>query len=317
MKFFLSGWYGTGTENETALVERTPIKARCFSYWNAHPSALRHTPRVEEALHVCEEKKAIIMMDSGVFGLREEIRRAQNKKDYKAQQKLEDFKETMLEEYAKYVIQDGHLWDFYVTLDMARDAAKILEWHNRLEALGTRPTPVFHGDAPMKYMEIYRDKGYKRVCIGITQAQDTRLNKMRYLEKMFEFGAKYDIKYHGLAFTAIREMKRYPWDSVDSSTWSRLASMGCICIFDPSVEKMSLLHISVRDSNMENSFNMMSPEVKKDIRARIEKEGFDFDVLADSQLDRHIWNARAFQTMAEYATAYDKTKNVVWEGLLD
>jgi hypothetical protein len=68
---------------------------------------------------------------------------------------------------------------------------------------------------------------------------------------------------------------------------------------------------------MENSFNMMSPEVKKDIRARIEKEGFDFDVLADSQLDRHIWNARAFQTMAEYATAYDKTKNVVWEGLLD
>jgi hypothetical protein len=90
-------------------------------------------------------------------------------------------------------------------------------------------------------------------------------------------------------------MERYPWWSVDSTSWIQIASFGAILI-----PGFGTLHVSNTSPNRHEKgahFNNLSEYEQKHIAKMIKQEGFDLDYLKDHYLGRAAYNLKAFQSI--------------------
>lgn len=101
----------------------------------------------------------------------------------------------------------------------------------RMEELGVRPLPCFHAGEDERYLEWYIEN-YEYITLGGLVGASTDQLRM-WLDSVWE---KYlldgagnpKIKVHGFGMTSIPLMERYPWHSVDSSSWIQAASFGSV-----------------------------------------------------------------------------------------
>ena len=302
MDLFLAGYQASTTKRETFLIEEGGVTHRCISYANIEkiPGLPFFVKGIYQGYKVCVKKKVGIMMDSGVISYKtyaEYVRRTGKKVN------LPD-RDKWVEGYAAFCRKYGHLWDFYVTVDFRTNCAENLEIHGRLEKLGIRPTPVYHGDDELDYLRRYKDKGYDFICLGaIAQKKITGRDTSQYLDAVFNAGEKWGIKFHGLAVTTAWMVLNYPWQSCDSSSWSRVAGYGCIIRFDERTGRMDTLRVS--DRHVPASQDRMSLRTNKSAWQRLQKEledeGYDFGLLQTDHTWRHLYNARTMQKLAAAA----------------
>lgn len=300
VRIYCSGWQATTTERESRVIQSGYLKHRCFSFCNLEKlPGIGVIKGAQEAYKVCVENKIGIMMDSGVFSYR--TYKANYIKQGKPLTELPT-EEQFIDLYVAYCKQYSHLWDFYVTIDLEINAPKILHTHIKLEKLGLRPMPVFHGDDSVDYLKKYADKGYKLIGIGLARSERGQRDKLRNrFDTIFDEGAKLGLDFHGLALTSGWVMLGWPWWSVDSSSWSRTASLGCICRFDHVKHRMSVLHISEVPSTHKPSIMDLSTRQVEGIKKEIESEGFDYEELRKDFVARHIYNARTMSLLADLA----------------
>ena len=298
MNVYLAGWQSETLEREKRLLKAGVFTHRCFSFANVTeiPGFPWHLEGVEAGYKLCLKRGVGIMMDSGVFSLRT-YRRYLEKKG-KSTASMPD-EETFIRLYVDFCKKSAANWDFCVTVDFTKVSKKNFRVHERLEAMGIRPLPVFHGDDSVDWLRRYADKGYQYVCIGnVPKTRKGQPMTRRYLDNVFAAGARLGLEFHGLAMTSVWIMLGYPWKSVDSSSWARAAGYGCIMDWDGRTNRMSTIHVSDRGKSRINDNSAAMGRVREHVTAK----GYDFDLLREDHIYRHQYNASVMRDLGEFAT---------------
>lgn len=181
------------------------------------------------------KKRAVDMiMDSGAYSA------------WKSGAKI-DFKD-----YAGFLLDHASLLFAYINLDTIPgsatrrpdsrevEAAAKASYANqqRLKGMGLHPMPVFHQGESWKWLERMVDE--EEPYVGIATLKNLTSGEHQvWLDQVFNLitNRKGDpvIKTHGLGITNVNFMVRYPWYSVDSSTWQIIAGGGSIIVPSPYI----------------------------------------------------------------------------------
>lgn len=145
--------------------------------------------------------------------------------------------EINIEDYCNYIIankdilrvDDGDV--MASVLDGIGDPKRTWENQIRMEQLGAKPLPCFHYGEDPAYLEWYVER-YKYITIGGMVGR-TQQQLVSWLDTIWERylidrTGSARLKVHAFGITAFGIMERYPWHSVDSSSWIQSAAFGSI-----------------------------------------------------------------------------------------
>lgn len=156
-----------------------------YFYWRRHRPTLR----------MLRSLGAHIMLDSGA---------------YSAWRRGEVIN---VDDYIQYIKQSQI--GKYVVLDVVGDYEETRFNLRQMESQNLRPIPVFHINTPWSILEdLARD--YRLICIGGTVGK-SKEDRVNFFDELFERHP--ELFYHGLGMTMPDLMRKYPWVSVDSTTW--------------------------------------------------------------------------------------------------
>lgn len=144
-------------------------------------------------------------------------------------------------DYIEFIKQHVDVLEVYVNLDVIGDhredkriaAEKTFQNQKIMEDAGLSPLPVFHVGEPFEYLTYYVTK-YDYIGLG-GMVGVPKATLLPWLDECFE---KYicdirgipRIKVHGFGMTSFWAMFRYPWFSVDSTSWVKTGRMGSIYV---------------------------------------------------------------------------------------
>lgn len=178
------------------------------------------------------------MLDSGAFSLINQARKkrkaGQGKVDWSIY-KTDEFREYM-DAYAEFIKKYRTAIDYYVNIDAIGNPE--ITWENQMyleKEHGLKPIPVVHQGEPIKWVEKYLEAGYDYLAIGKIANQGPF---DEWCDRCFEVICNQEnrlplVKVHGFAITRYTWMVRWPWYSVDSTTWIKMAFNGQILM--PSI----------------------------------------------------------------------------------
>ncbi|MFA5355248.1 MAG: hypothetical protein WC302_00720 [Candidatus Paceibacterota bacterium] len=191
--------------------------------------------------------KMSLFLDSGAPSLYNELSRGGGTKgkavmgSFYEDRKFDDF--SFLESqqykdhkkrYVEFVKANEKYLDVYVNLDIIHNAEETWKNQLELEAAGIHPLPVFHLGSDLKWLRMLLDKGYKYIAMGglipdppsvICPALDKIWGEILTDKKGFP-----KVKVHGFGITSPKVLVRYPWFSVDSSSWLKIGVYGSILL---------------------------------------------------------------------------------------
>lgn len=119
-----------------------------------------------------------------------------------------------LGEYMRFIV-DNRIGK-YINLDVVGDPEQTYTNMKRMEAAGLSPVPVFHMGSDFKYLDRMVYEGYEYICLGGTVGAHTN-TKIEFMDKVFRDYP--DLFFHGLGINDKKLMDKYPWFSVDATTW--------------------------------------------------------------------------------------------------
>ena len=148
----------------------------------------------------------------------------------------------------------------------------------RLQELGIRPIPVYHGDASITWLHKYIDAGHKLIGLSKRYFIGNRNGLRRYYDQVFNITEKYGVSCHGFACTG-SEMWTYPWYSVDSTMIPKV-SMGNLLY--PTGNTLAKVFISERAT---------THQVDAALLEQIKKHGFSLKELSTNRTRRVSFNS--------------------------
>lgn len=203
-----------------------------------------------------------------------------------------------LKAYCRYIKENEDIIEVASVLDnigSANSAQGTYENQCAMEREGVIPLPCFHYGEDERYLEYYI-ANYEYITLGGMVPISTP-QLMLWLDRLWknyltDSNGKPKIKVHGFGLTSLPLMKRYPWYSVDSSTWVQWAANGMILV--PTLGQINVSEKSasrkVAGQHLDNIPDVQREAVIKEI------EGFGFDVerLRTEYIARWIYNVWAF-----------------------
>lgn len=193
-------------------------------------------------------------------------------------------------------IEDGVL--LASVLDGIGDPLKTWQNQQSMQRLGVTPLPCFHYGEDERYLEHYIAT-YPYITLGGMVPISTP-QLVIWLDRIWERylidgAGKPRLKVHGFGLTTIDLMGRYPWHSIDSSTWVQLSAFGGIIV--PGFGEQLKLYISDQSPSKKkyNQHIDSIPEYQREgIRKQLEAEGFDLRRLQEYYLARWAYNCWGF-----------------------
>ena len=143
------------------------------------------------------------------------------------------FKHIKLQDYIKFLDRfksKSFKGEFFRCFNLdSHDLKESMANQKKLEALGYNPIPVYHyseyaSDSRDLLDDMVRDYDY----IGIGGVAGMMLNekqKKAYLDYVF-YRTQDKVKVHGLGMSSIKPVERYPFYTIDSSTWLQWQKFG-------------------------------------------------------------------------------------------
>jgi len=169
----------------------------------------------------------------------------------------------------------------------------LVTWQNQqtMEQMGVRPLPCFHYGDDERYLEWYL-QNYTYITLG-GMVGKSREALTQWLDRLW---AKYLLdgtgnpkcKIHAFGITSKAIMERYPWHSVDSSSWVQAAGYGFLWV--PGHRNITLSEKSgTRKQAWKHLFNISSTE-QEYILKMFESQGFNAERLATVYQSRAAYN---------------------------
>jgi hypothetical protein len=170
-------------------------------------------------------------------------------------------------------------------------------WRNQveMERRGVRPLPCFHYGEPEALLQHYI-KNYEYITLGGMVPISTPQLKL-WLDRLFkdyicdEHG-KPIVKVHGFGLTSLPLMERYPWYSVDSSTWVQWAANGMILL--PGFGQLNISANSSSRKILGQHFDNYTDVERVAIAKRIQAFGIDPERLRVDYIARWAFNLWSF-----------------------
>jgi hypothetical protein len=139
-----------------------------------------------------------------------------------------------LDEYADFVKKYSDGIDLFANVDAIPNPK--LTWRNQKyleDQHGVTPVPVIHYGTDPKWLKRYIKAGYKTIAFGGLVGSMNERGCRDWLDTCFGIVCDTDdntpcVDVHGFGVAKVEFFHRYPWYSVDSSSWLRLAAFGSI-----------------------------------------------------------------------------------------
>lgn len=176
-------------------------------------------------------------------------------------------------------------------------------WQNQLymEQQGATPLPCFHFGEDERYLEWYIQR-YPYITLGgmvRTSAEDVMqwLDRMWSPKYLLDGSGRPRLKVHAFGVTTVSLMERYPWHSVDSSSWIQAASFGSIYTVEHGPISVSV-HSPSRQE-MGRHLTTLSRIEREQVERELLAEGFTHERLSE------IYQSRAAFNMLGYCKLND------------
>lgn len=270
MKTYFAG--NTGVKRRELLLTRKRCP-RLFSYHfmctNFYNSA--------EMMKISQKNKIDLFLDSGAFSA------------------WTQGIEINIQEYIDFIKKHEKSLTVYANLDVIaqgkhaqpnRETAELtLKNQKIMEKAGLNPLPCFHFGEPFEFLEYYIEN-YDYLAMGVAGNSGTKL--IPWLDECF---SRYicdpdglpKIKVHGFAVTSVKLMVRYPWFSVDSTSWVVTGRNGSIYvpryragkwIYDETSWKVAVSFRSPSMKELGQHIDTMSPHKRRIVEEYIHSKGF-------------------------------------------
>jgi len=136
-----------------------------------------------------------------------------------------------IDNYMSYIKLHMDKIEVYANLDVIGDVEQTWKNQEIMEDAGFTPLPVFHLEDPFPEYLI-RCLNYKYFCLG-GMAGETEKARIKFFKKSWELICDTPLnlpkcKVHGFGLNAPSLVQRFPWYSVDSSSWVYYARLGII-----------------------------------------------------------------------------------------
>lgn len=197
--------------------------------------------------------------------------------------------------YCRYVQENIDIIDVASVLDSIGDPQGTYENQCTMERLGVRPLPCFHYGEDERYLEYYI-KNYEYITLGGMVPISTPQLKYwldRLWEKYLTDGSgRPRLKVHGFGLTTLTLMERYPWYSVDSSSWVQIAANGNVLL--PNYGMVSVSESSPARKQFNRHFDNIPDDQQAAVARMLEAPGFEVERLRKEYISRWTFNCWAF-----------------------
>lgn len=206
-----------------------------------------------------------------------------------------------LNKYCAYIKDKQDIIKFASVLDAIGDAQGTFANQIEMERQGVQPLPCFHYGEDTRYLDYYV-ANYEYVTIGGMVPISTP-QLLLWLDRIWEHhltdgAGRPLIKIHGFGLTAPSLMKRYPWYSVDSSSWVQAAANGLI-VLPWNGAKFAVSSNSSARHNHNQHLDTIPDDLRIALTKRIEEFGFSMERLQTQYMARWIFNCWAFKQLSE------------------
>lgn len=200
-----------------------------------------------------------------------------------------------LKAYCDYIKANADVIDFPSVLDGIGDPLLTYQNQCAMEAQGVSALPCFHWGEDERWLEHYV-ANYEYITLGGMVPHSTAENKI-WLDRIWskylcDSSGKPKLKVHGFGMTSIPLMTRYPWFSVDSSSWVQIAFRGAIIL--PEYGAVHLSSNSPARKEEGQHLDNMTPPIQARIKQIISDRGFDAERLATVYISRWVFNLQTF-----------------------
>ena len=231
--------------------------------------------------------------------------------------------EIPLKDYIAYCKRHKNEVDAYVNLDsipgengkmdhsqssIEKSAAKSYETLQLMKAEGLSPIPVFHQGERFEWLDKMLEDG--ETYVGISPYLRSHQNEIiEWADKCFsritDSQGRPLIQTHGFGVTASVLCRRYPWYSVDSTSWSVGGGYGSILVPRYNAGKPDYTQpplttkISARKIDQSRGFDGLSPALQDFVRQVASDYGIAMSELRNTFIGRWKFNIKFHRGMAE------------------
>lgn len=295
MKLYLAAVYTSNYGKKSLLYQRHTDKERRYR------DGVRH---ILESFHYVGKQKyaddmradgAKIFLDSGAYSA------------------FTKGTEIDLPNYCEYVKRNYDIIEsvdgtyLFSVLDGIGDPLKT--WRNQLamEERGVRPLPCFHYGEDERYLEWYLER-YDYITLGGMVPIETSQLYL-WLDRIFDRYLTDDagrpkLKVHGFGLSTIGIMERYPWFSVDSSSWVLIAANGGLWIPDLGTIMVSKNSPTAKEPG--RHLDNLTPPQREAVIKFIQDMGFDMERIQNDYLARWAFNCWSFTELNNRTNRADK-----------
>ena len=178
-----------------------------------------------------------------------------------------------------------------------------------MESLGVRPLPCFHYGEDERYLDYYA-ANYPYITLGgmvpISTPQLYHWLDRIWEKHLVDGTGRPKVKVHGFGLTTMALVERYPWYSVDSSSWAQVARTGGMMLYPEACVIYVSDHSPTRKVEGQHIDTLPAPQ-REALEERFRKMGVDTKRMRETYLSRWSYNIWAFGLLGElYNTADPK-----------
>lgn len=192
-----------------------------------------------------------------------------------------------IQEYIDFIKKHEKHLTVYANLDVIGSPEGTWKNQRRMEKAGLLPLPCFHHGEDPKWLKMYLSRGYDYIALGGMVPISTPDLKI-WLDDIWKNYLTDDegmpiIKVHGFGLTSNTLMRRYPWWSVDSTSWVMTGRMGGVYVpkfkngqydYTEDCWKVQVSNRSPSKDEPGKHLQSFSPAARKNIEQYFTSKGF-------------------------------------------
>jgi len=200
-----------------------------------------------------------------------------------------------LDAYLFYIRQNKDIIEQCSVLDGIGDPQKTYDNQVYMERNGIRPIPCFHYGEDERWLLHYLET-YDYISLGgmvpVSKPQLRQWLDRIWHDYLCDEKGRARVRVHGFGLTKLDLMWRYPWYSVDSTSWQQAGSNGLL-ILPPDARKFPVSHDSPSRRVPGQHFNTISEAEQWAVYNTVSSRGFDFCRCQETYLARWAFNLAA------------------------
>lgn len=191
-------------------------------------------------------------------------------------------------EYIDFIKQNNEYIDIYACLDVIGDPVETYKNQKIMMKHGLNPLITFHKREDFKWLKKYIEEFDYIALGGISGTGDSKSYVRQHLDDCWNIICDTKdrlpkIKIHGFGLTALDLMWRYPWYSVDSTSWVQTGRFGSVYVpkykqgkysYDENSLKVAVSNQSPSQKEEGQHFSTFSPMEQNQILTYFKEKGF-------------------------------------------